>query len=411
MKRLLLLILILAVPVLAVFVAYRTLPYYTYEQVIKGKWSHDIFKLSRWEQKFLTPGPQLGTTELKDDFPGLWREFHLRDVVVPLPTGHPMFRTIPIIKIVDPDREPEMGVLFQGPTGREIARLYLLKSGSWNDQLEKQKFFQLPLVRRELKKKTPEEVWHDLFRRKVEGWDLPFSVMAYNLYLLHLRASILPVGFIDYGPLEGDGMAYVEIASKNKDYRTEIVFSFERGLLLSYLLISERNNVDSDEIRTRFLEGINFRTSDEMISPIVYKEFKQLTFNRQTDQEGMLYLFSAWSHQMEDVEMLKEMVYFMERGQKNGPQLKPLYRYIYDRYKKTFTTRDVGLDENDPDIRLQRQIELEANAERQRLQEKPKEAPKVVPITPRDRMDEFLRKAREEKLQQGKRKRDKLIVH
>jgi hypothetical protein len=411
LKRLLLLILILAVPVLAVFVAYRTLPYYTYEQVIKGKWSHDIFKLSRWEQKFLTPGPQLGTTELKDDFPGLWREFHLRDVVVPLPTGHPMFRTIPIIKIVDPDREPEMGVLFQGPTGREIARLYLLKSGSWNDQLEKQKFFQLPLVRRELKKKTPEEVWHDLFRRKVEGWDLPFSVMAYNLYLLHLRASILPVGFIDYGPLEGDGMAYVEIASKNKDYRTEIVFSFERGLLLSYLLISERNNVDSDEIRTRFLEGINFRTSDEMISPIVYKEFKQLTFNRQTDQEGMLYLFSAWSHQMEDVEMLKEMVYFMERGQKNGPQLKPLYRYIYDRYKKTFTTRDVGLDENDPDIRLQRQIELEANAERQRLQEKPKEAPKVVPITPRDRMDEFLRKAREEKLQQGKRKRDKLIVH
>jgi hypothetical protein len=406
-----LLILILAVPVLGVFVAYRTLPYYTYEQVIKGKWSHEIFKLPRWDQKFLAPGPQLGTTELRNDFPGLWREFHLRDVVVPLPTGHPMFRTIPIIQIVDPEREPEMGVLFQGPTGREIARLYLLKSGSWNDQLEKQKFFQLPLVRRELKKKTPEEVWHDLFRSKIEGWDLPFPVMAYNLYLLHLRASILPAGFIDYGPLEDEGMAYVEIASKNKDYRTEIVFSFERGLLLSYLLISERNNVDSDEIRTRVLKGMSFRTSDKMISPIVYKEFKQLTFNRQTDQEGMLYLFSAWSHQMENVEMLKEMVYFMERGQKNGPQLKPLYRYIFDRYKKTFTTRDVGLEQDDPEIRLQRQIELEANAERQKLQEKPKEVPKAVPITPRDRMDEFLRKAREEKLQQGKRKRDKIIVH
>lgn len=411
MKRLTLLILILAVPILGVFVTYRILPYYTYEKVIKGVWSHDLYKLSRWDAKFLAPGPQLGTGELKNDFPGLWREFHLRDVVVPLPTGHPMFRTIPIIQIMDPEREPEVGVLFHGPTGREIARLYLLKSGSWNDQLEKQKFFQLPLVLRELKKKTPEEVWHDLFRRKIEGWDLPFPVMAYNLYLLHLRAAILPPGFIDYGPLAEEGMAYVEIASKNKDYRTEIVFSFERGLLLSYLLVSERNSVDSDELRTRFLKGISFRTSDKTMSPIVYKEFKELTFNRQTDQEGMLYLFSAWSHQMEDVEMLKEMVYFMERGQKNGPQLQPLYRYIYSRYKKTFTTRDVGLEENDPEIRLQRQIELEENAERLKLQEKPKEVVKEAPITPRDRMDEYLRKAREEKMQQGTRKRDKLIVH
>lgn len=411
MKRLVLLILILAVPILGVFVTYRTLPYYTYDKVIRGEWANDVYKLPRWDKRYLNPGPQLGTTEIKNDFPGLWREFHVRDVVVPLPTGHPMFRTIPIIQIINEGKAPEMGVLFQGPSGREIARLYLLKSGAWNDQFEKQKFFQLPLVRRELKKKTPEEVWHDLFRRKIEGWDLPFPTMYYNLYLLHLRASMLPPGFIDYGPLEEEGMAYVEIASKNKDYRTEIVFSFDRGLLLSYLLVTEKNNVDSDEIRTRFLKGISFRTSDATISPIVYKEFKQLTFNRQTDQEGMLYLFSAWSHQMEDVEMLKEMVYFMERGQKNGPQLKPLYRYIYDRYKKTFTTRDIGLDDDDPEIRLQRQIELEANTERKRLQEKPKEAPKVVPVTPRDRMDEYLRKAREEKLQQGKRKRDKIIVH
>jgi hypothetical protein len=411
MKRLLLLILILAVPILGVFVAYRFLPYYTYKKVVSGVWSHEIYKLPRWDQRLLTPGPQLGAGELKNDFPGLWHEFHLRDVVVPLPTGHPMFRTIPIIQIMDPEREPEVGILFQGPTGREIARLYLLKSGSWNDQLEKQKLFQLPLVRRELKKKTPEQVWHDLFRQKIAGWDLPFPVMYYNLYLLHLRAAILPPGFIDYGPLAEEGMAYVEIASKNKDYRTEIVFSFSRGLLLSYLLVTERNNVDSDEIRTRFLKGISFRTTDRQISPIVYREFKQLTFNRQTDQEGMLYLFSAWSHQMEDVEMLKEMVYFMERGEKNGPQLKPLYRYIYERYKKTFTTRDVGLEDDDPEIRLQRQIELEASVERQKLQEKPKVVPKEEPITPRDRMDEYLRKAREERLQQGKRRRDKIIVH
>ena len=404
-------LLILAVPIFGAYVALRILPYYTYDQVIHGKWSHRLYKLPRFDNRLLRPDEQRGAGQIGEDFSGLWREFHLRDVVVPLPTGHPMFRTIPIIQMMEGKSEPQIGVLFRGPSGREITRLYLLKSGAWNDQFESQELFRLPLVRRVLKQKTAEQVWKDLFTRKIEGWDLPWEDMVYNLYLLHLRATVLPPGFLAYGPLEGEGMAYVEIPSKNKDYRTEIVFSFERGLLLSYLLVTERSNADSEEMRARFLKGINFRTSDPGLAPLIYKEFKQLSFVRQVDQEGMLYLMSAWSHQMDDVEMLKEMIYFLERGPKNGPQLKPLYRYVYDRYQKTFTTRDVGLDEDEPDIRLQRQIELEGIAERQRLQEKPKEPPKEEVVTPKERMDEYLRKAREEKVQDKRKKRDKLIVH
>jgi hypothetical protein len=109
--------------------------------------------------------------------------------------------------------------------------------------------------------------------------------------------------------------------------------------------------------------------------------------------------------------MLKEMIYFLERGPKNGPQLKPLYRFVYDRYQKTFTTRDVGLEEDEPEIRLQRQIELEGIAERLKLQEKPKEAAVEQVVTPKERMDEFLRKAREEKIKKPAPKRNKLIIH
>ncbi len=411
MKGLTVILLLLCVPLFGVYVAFEFLPYYTYNKVVKGEWSHELYMLKRWDKSFLNPGVTRGSGEVSSSMSELWREFHLRDVVVPLPTGHTMYRTIPMISMLPGQVDPHLGIKFNGPSGREIARLYLLKSGSWSDQFESQKLFKLPLVRRVLMGKSSEEIFKDVFSKKIEGWDLPWQTMVYNLYILQLRSTLLPPGLLDYGSLTSEGMAFVELPSKNKDYRTEIVFSFDRGLLLSYLLVTERSNADSEDMRARFLQGINFRPSDPSLAPLIYKEFKQLSFIRQTDQEGMLYLLSAWSHKTEDVEMLKEMIYFLERGPKNGPQLKPLYRYVYDRYQKTFTTRDVGLDEDEPEIRLQRQIELEGMAERLKLQEKPKEAVVEEVVTPKERMDEYLRKAREEKIKKPVKKRNKLIIH
>jgi hypothetical protein len=70
----------------------------------------------------------------------------------------------------------------------------------------------------------------------------------------------------------------------------------------------------------------------------------------------------------------------------------------------------VGLDEDEPEIRLQREIELEAMAERQKLLQKPKAPPKVEEVTPRERMNEYLKKAREEKVKRPKKSSDKIIV-
>lgn len=411
MKRLILVLLILAIPTVGAYLAITTLPYYTYDKLIKGQWSHDLYRLKTWDAKLMTPNEMRGSVAAKQEFAGLWHEFHLRDAVVSLPTGHPMFRTIPILQTNQATEDVSIGVLFQGPSGRDISRLYLLKSNSWSDQYNAQRVFKLPLVKRELIKKSSMEVWNDLFTKNIVGWDLPWQEMVYNLYLLHLRSTMLPANFVAYGKLEREGMAYIEMPSKNKDYRTEIVFKFEDGLLLSYLLVSEISNADSDDLRTRFLKGIDFRVSDPALAPLIYREFKQLSYNRQIDQEGMLYLLSAWSHETYNVEMLKEMIYFLERNPQNISHLKPLYKYAFKRYKKTFTTRDIGLDSDEPEIRLQREIELEALDEILRLQQKPKTPAKPQVITPKERMDEFLRKARESKTKTQKKKRDKLIVH
>ena len=402
--------LLVAVPLVGIYVAASTLPYVYYNKLIEGKVSHDLYKLPRWDQRFLVPPKQTAMTKVPDDFSTLWREFHLRDVIVPLPAGHPMFKTIPLVESRPDLDEPVRGGLFRSATGREMARVYRLKNGTWNDHMDDQELFKLPMVKRELRKIPHEQVWKDLFTKDITGKKLPWQQMVYNLYLLNLRSQILPERLIKYVLLSDEKKALVEVESKNKDYRTEIIFEFDRGLLLSYLLVSELSNTDSQDLRSRFIEKISFRTSTKELAPIIYNEFKQLSFNRQTDQEGMLYLFSAWSHDMEQADMLKEMIYFLERGEKNHEQLKPLYRYAYKRYNKTFTSRDIGLDMDDDDIRLQRRIELEAIEERKRVLTKARE-PKPPPVaTPKETMDDYLRRAREERLKSPKKSSGKATI-
>ena len=68
---------------------------------------------------------------------------------------------------------------------------------------------------------------------------------------------------------------------------------------------------------------------------------------------------SAFSHDLENREYLKQMIYWLERGEDNQKQLKALYEFASKKYGKVFTNRLVEGLEVDPEILLQRNIELE----------------------------------------------------
>ena len=385
-------------------------PAYLYDQAVHGRSTSTLYQLKRFNRKLFTPTQNTFVSDISGSYSNLWREFHVKDVVVPLPAGHPMYQAVPSIKLVAGMVDPQLGLRFNGPSGREIARLHLLSSGVWSNEADGQELFRLPMARREILKKSTEEIWKDVFTHKISGWDLPWQQMVYNLYILHLRSIMLPEDFTNFGMVDGKDMAYVEMPSSNKDYKTEMIFSFQKGLLLSYLLVTDMRASDSKEIRARFINGISFRGSDPALTPIIYREFKNLNFAQQTDQEGMLFLLSAWSHDMNNTEMLKEMIYYLERGSKNKEQLKALYRFAYARYKKTFTTRDTGIEDDDPDIRLSRRIELEAMNERKSLQERPRNVMKAPEPTNKERMDQMLKKAKETKSDK-KKSRQKMIIY
>lgn len=389
------------------YVYFKDYPHRKYADWIKGSGFNRYYQISHYSPMLLSPTGIEEIPPYKEDYVQLWKEFPIRNSVVPLPTRHPLFHSIPIIESRVPNIPPQLGMIIQDPKGREISRVYTLANTLYKDHSRGQELFKLPYVRNRILKKSLDELWKDIFSYKIQVKEKSLDDMIYDLYILHLRSKILPKDAIRYGMVQNGKLALVELTSADKDYIVEVVLSQTGGSIFSYVIKTEKENSESRKLRSKFLETIVFSPVDESLGRLLYTEFKQLHYARQIDQEGMLYLFAAWSQQLDNVDILKEMIYYLERGQNTKKQLQALYTYAFKKYGKTFTTRkDLG-DGDDPDLALQRKIELEQRDERKAAEENKGKAPPVPELTPEEKMNLYLKKAKEDKSL----KSDEMIVH
>ncbi len=149
----------------------------------------------------------------------------------------------------------------------------------------------------------------------------------------------------------------------------------QRGVVYSYLIVTEKKNNESELLRYKFLREISFRPGSESLAGIIYKEFKALPYKKKAGHEGMLYLLSAYSHQMDNKGFLKEMIFYLERGEFNQKQIRPLYEYASERYGEVFASALVEGVELSPEMRLKRDIELEKKKQLNHLNARPASGP------------------------------------
>jgi hypothetical protein len=381
-------------------------PQRIYSQWIQGEGQNKYYSLYGYKKIWLRPVPPLEIPPYKEDYGQLWKQFPLRNSRVPLPIRHPMFETIPIVEKDETRSLPQLGMIFLNPAGRELSRIYTLPMSFLKDHTQGQDIFKLPLVRNRLLKFNSDKIWKDLFMMEISKKPKSIEEMIYSLYILHLRAKVLPSTTVRYGLLK-DEKAIIEIVSKDKDYILEMVLSHNKGSIYSYILKTELNKEESMRLRSKFLESIDFESEDIAMAKFLYKEFKQLNFARQVDQEGMLYLFSAWSQGAADEELLKEMIFYLERGHKTRLQLKPLYSYAMKKYGRTFSTRNVMNDSDNPNIALQRKIEIEEREKNHEVLREKERTPPEPQMSPDERMNHFLKKAKEKSLE----KKKDMIIH
>jgi hypothetical protein len=366
-------------------------PYYYYNKILKNDYNSKWFSLNNVNEKTLTP---TGKLELKEPNLGnddLWRKFHIRDTNIPLPFKNPFFFVAPILKYNNKTKITNYGISVFGTSKLEISKVFFVNNRILPSVIRSQDLFKLPISTEILKGIPFEKIWKDVFLKDISKWDVPYSELLYNLYLLQLRSVILPDKFKTFGLID-DQTAIVELFSKDKDYKSELVLTKRRGLIYSYLIVTDLNNNESQVLRYKYLKEISFRPSSETLSPIIYKEFKALEFKDQIGQIGMMYLISAYSHN-DDPVYLKEMIKYLERGEGNQTPLKRLYEYANERYGSTFDSKIIQGLELEQDLILKRNIELEKQQKIEELSQK------EIITAPAQKSDQ---ERFEEKIQQAK---------
>ena len=384
----------------------RGYPGRSYSQWMNGGGWNSYFEMSNYRQLYLTPQPLQEIPSYQEDYVQLWRAFPIRNSQVPLPTRHPLFQTVPIIELKGKNTQPQLGMAILSSTGRVLSRIFTLPMNLYPDHTQGQELFKLPYVKNRILKKDPSEIWKDVFSLKLDPKAQGLDKMIYNLYILHLRSKLLPPQTLRYGLIQDGKLAVIELESADKDYMVELVMSFQSGTIYSYVLVTEIQNPESKKLRSKFIAEVIPTPMDDAMARLLYTEFKQLNFARQVDQEGMIYLFSAWSQNTDSPDILKEMIFYLERGRRFDAQLKVLYEYAFNKYGKTFTTsKNFSVDENQ-EMQLQRKIEIESKEKRIEA-EKNKPGPEAPELTPDEKMNIYLKKAKESEVKDS----DDMTVH
>ncbi len=406
MRWLLGLILGLGLLVLGGYVFLKGYPYRLYSNWVQGKEWNRYYSIQGYKSTLLRPVAVEEIPPYKEDYAQLWKNFPLRNAKIPLPVRHPLFQTIPMIESTGKTTPPQVGIVILSPEDRELSRVYTLPTNLAQDYSQGQDLFKLPFVRNRILKLPLDKLWKDVFSFQIEIKSKSLDEMIYDLYILHMRSKILPKNTLRYGLVKAD-KAIIEVSSKDKDYIIELVMTYDSGSIYSYVLKTEKNNDESRKLRSKFLENITFSPIDQAMGKFLYTEFKQLNFARQVDQEGMLYLFAAWSQQMDNVEMLREMIFYLERGRNRGLQLRPLYIFSMKHYGKTFTTKKIFNEHEDPNLTLQRKIEIENIEKSQAAVQAKSKLPDEPELTPDEKMNMYLKKAKEE----GPSEKDDMTIH
>lgn len=394
LKYLILLFLILSF-MAALVTGITIAPDYLYRYTIEGNFPTQWYSISNFNPNLLKPTRYPFSFGDNYSAENLWREFHIKDAIVPMPYRHPQFKVVPIIKRTNNSESFEMGFEFLGAENRLVSEVHFLPNIVFSFRPKGQKIFDLPILKAVVANKQSSTIWSDLFSRKISYDKLDYDEMLYNLYLIDLRKRILPKNYISYGHVGEQEIGIVRLTPKNKDYNAELIMIMRQNIIYSYFLLTKVDDPEAQEVRDRFLKKVRFQAGSEAIGRIYYDEFKLLPIYRKIDQEGMIYLLAALSNWDKKKEILRELIFYLEKSG-SRTQLKPLYHFANQVYGSTFSSLKEILSD-DPELQLKSRIEQEdaQRIEDAKIEKLNDEIVVKKPLEDPDSLSEKLKQAKE----------------
>ncbi|GAB4407558.1 MAG: hypothetical protein OHK0056_07770 [Bacteriovoracaceae bacterium] len=416
MKKLVLLIAIVGL-LFVFYLLVRAFPYLAYLEAIDLGMNNEFLVLEKPRKELLDTGEYdlVKMHGLYGEDKSYWREFHFRHFMLPMPVHHPVYLFFPLIEIDEKNNMPMFGVKITDFKQQEIFSFKVKEISDFKWDLSTTKIFNLAVFKNHIMAHNQKDIWKDLFSKDLEiqkfDWGkLPevysewtkfrYKDLVYNLFILRLREILLPTDAKDISFYTSKGAGAYEITddetklNRVKNYRQERILFLENGKIFTFEIRTRLDMLEAEALRQKYLKEISFKYSAESSSTELYNKFKVLPFDKKIDQEGLVYLFTAWSHVPDNKLFLREMIQFLERGKKNDLNLAPLYEYARLMFGSNFSTSEETMDETaEEKVKRLRRVELE-----QELKNAQEDGPQIEYDkfeSPEQRMKYLLQKAKD----------------
>lgn len=322
-------------------------PYHVYSVAITEGLNSRFLKLDATNIAVLDAKvmPELAIDRLDDD---LFQTIHLSYFEIPIPMNHSLFIKIPQIRVMS--QTPYLGSKFLNGNGVELFSYQLESPFRVELSEDQQKLFTLPIFKNYIDKKTLDEKWQDIFSRslalKDEGRVIKeadrlkkhtFFELVYNLYILYNRKGFVPIETKNISFYEKRRLGIVELHQKDKKILLERIYYLKDNTIYPILIRTKINDRNAMNYRARFINQIEFRESDKDSSVAIYAKYQSLKYKKRLDEDGMYYLFAAWSHDLSNKEYIKFIIYFLEKGNNNRQYLAPFYDYTFKQFGTNFS--------------------------------------------------------------------------
>ncbi len=340
------------------YLALLRLPYHFYREAVTTGVSSRFLHLEKMPDLFyMGEAYQISRMMgINSDELNLWEDLHFNDFEIPFPVKHPSFLVTPIIY-----REAgthRFGYNILNFEKEEINRVIFHDKYRFRLELHENLIFSLPVFERTILRRGLEQIWHDLYRKNIfrsaflkePEWlenlnpmNIPLNDMVYDLFILSLRQKYFPKNTktIQYWPKKKLGILEVESNEVKEDkpvrYLQELIHFPVQDQVHVIELRTLLEDFPAEKYRQRFFKNIKFKESYKEASIPLYSKFQKLDYQDKFTPTGLLFLYSAFSHQKDSKSFLRQSIQFMERGKNDRIYLDPFYRYGYDLYGSNFS--------------------------------------------------------------------------
>ncbi len=394
-----------------------SLPVHFYQEAVNKGVESEFLNLKKLPSVFYDESQyELSKVDwLYEDEELRWKLFHFVNYNIPFPVRHPLYLVVPEMELDVSGTRAGYKLLNNSDNKKMMFKFMDEEVKELRLDFESQRLFRLPIFKNFILSKSVPQIWKDIFKMsfkndpyldkfsvtdKLQFWNMPYQEMVYRLFILHMRMKVFPKDLIKYGFYDSNNLGIVEVVDKKtrdgklSDYKEELIYIRSGN---RYFIVRVSYVID-DKIamtaRNRILEGISLKPTTERSSNVIFNEYQTLEYKRKIDQEGMIYLYSAWSHEQERREFMEKMIQFLERGEQDKSHLHGLYQFAYSKYGTSFSKNSGMLKESQSE-KLKRKIseELEDKIYKEKMRETIKTDGKFE--SNEDKIKFFLRKAKD----------------